>query len=254
MAVRSTSALRAIWGPACQTARFVTIPFGKDGARITVDKRCVEAFNALAAVMEKHGYRITPPDVGAYNCRQITGGTNYSLHAYGIAVDVNWLNNPYGPVLHTDMPLPMVREISPGIVTNSGAQVFRWGGDYSGNKDAMHFEIVASPAELATGIKPVTTTLTDEQKLYYWLWAGKEAAKKPRLEIGSEKNPKNIPYIKQAQKAVGLKETGTFGAGLFVRIKTLQKFFGFKPGAGYGVINKKTWQYLIYNTFTKGRR
>lgn len=150
---RSTSELRALWGPACETSRFTTIPFGNNGARITVDRRCVDAFNALAAVMDKHNYDITPPDVGAYVCRAITGGSNYSLHAYGIAVDINWQDNPYGPVLKTNMPMDMVREISPGIVTNNGVQVFRWGGDYSGNKDAMHFEVVASPTELAAGIK-----------------------------------------------------------------------------------------------------
>ena len=45
----------------------------------------------------------------------------------------------------------MVDEIK-AIRTNNGVNVFRWGGDYSGNKDAMHYEIVASPAEIATGI------------------------------------------------------------------------------------------------------
>jgi hypothetical protein len=31
--------------------------------------------------------------------------------------------------------------------------VFRWGGSYSKNKDAMHFEVVCSPANLATGVR-----------------------------------------------------------------------------------------------------
>src|SRR5690606_38365880 len=34
--------------------------------------------------------------------------------------------------------------------------VWRWGGRYRVNKDAMHFEVVASPAELAAGIDPAT--------------------------------------------------------------------------------------------------
>jgi hypothetical protein len=34
--------------------------------------------------------------------------------------------------------------------------VWRWGGDYAGNKDAMHFEIVCSPADLEAGVDPVT--------------------------------------------------------------------------------------------------
>jgi hypothetical protein len=93
--------------------------------------------------------------VGAYNCRPITGGTKYSLHAYGIALDINWQANPYGKKLITDMP-PDMRAAIKAIRTTGGHQVWRWGGDYSGNKDAMHFEVVASPGELASGIDPST--------------------------------------------------------------------------------------------------
>jgi hypothetical protein len=146
---RTTAQLRVLWSPAC-TGPFASVPlFG--GASISVRASTVEAWQALNAVLQKWEYKATPPDCGAYNCRAITGGTQYSLHAYGIAADINWQQNPYGPVLITDMPRGMVDEIK-AIRTNNGVNVFRWGGDYSGNKDAMHYEIVASPAEIATGI------------------------------------------------------------------------------------------------------
>jgi hypothetical protein len=119
--------------------------------RVTVDNRTLDAVAALDAVLARWNYWTRREDTGAYNCRQITGGTNYSLHAYGIALDINWQSNPYGPTLITDMPQGMVDEIK-AIRTNQGAVVWRWGGDYSGNKDAMHYEVVASPAELAAGI------------------------------------------------------------------------------------------------------
>lgn len=114
------------------------------------------------------------------------------------------------------MPMAMMREISPGIVDFGGT--VRWGGDYSGNKDAMHFEIVASPAELATGIKvggPVP--LTKAQKLYWFLWAGKQAKKKP-LKMGSESNPaKALNYILEVQHALGIPQTGTYGVSEHMR-------------------------------------
>jgi len=122
---------------------------------ITVDKRTVSAFLALSACLRAHDYRTRRADTGAYNCRRITGGSGYSLHAYGIAADLNWSTNPYGKRLVTDMP-PAMRDAIKAIRTRGGHLVFRWGGDYSGNKDAMHFEVVASPAELATGIDPNT--------------------------------------------------------------------------------------------------
>lgn len=154
-ATLATSTLRTLYAPAC-TGR---------GAMF------LDAYRALDACFRAHGYRVRKDDTGAYNCRRITGGTGYSLHAYGpadrftfwtgvtiataLAVDINWQTNPYGRRLVTDMPPAMIAAIK-AIRTRSGRQVWRWGGDYSGNKDAMHFEIVCSPQDLATGIDPAT--------------------------------------------------------------------------------------------------
>mgnify|MGYP006053707913 FL=1 len=155
--MRSTAELRILWAPAC-TAPFARLNLYGEGV-VTVDVLIVDAVKALNAVLIDWDYR-TRRDTGAYNCRPITGGTNYSLHAYGIAVDLNWSTNPYGHHLITDMPIGMIEDIE-GIRTAGGVQVWRWGGRYSNNKDAMHFEVVASPAELARGIQSQTTTNTE---------------------------------------------------------------------------------------------
>ena len=156
--MRSTAELRILWAPAC------TPPFARytlhGGGVVTVDVLVVDAVKALNAVLIDWDYRTRRADTGAYNCRQITGGTNYSLHAYGIAIDINWNTNPYGRTLVTDMPIGMIEDIE-AIETVGGVQVWRWGGRYRGNKDAMHFEVVASPAELARGIQSQTTTNTE---------------------------------------------------------------------------------------------
>jgi hypothetical protein len=151
------------------------------------------AYKALDACFVAHAYQLRQADTGAYNCRVITGGTGYSLHAYGpgdkfvftggvrvtsaLACDVNWLTNPYGPVLVTDMPKAMIRDVK-AVRTRSGMQVWRWGGDYTGNRDAMHFEVVAHPNDLATGIDPATVpgyrpvppppvpTLSEEESMF----------------------------------------------------------------------------------------
>ncbi len=157
--MRSTAELRILWAPAC------TPPFARytlhGGGVVTVDVLVVDALKALNAVLIDWDYRTRRADTGAYNCRQITGGTNYSLHAYGIAVDLNWNTNPYGRTLVTDMAIGMIEAIE-GIRTAGGVQVWRWGGRYSNNKDAMHFEVVASPAELVRGIRSTTTTPTPQ--------------------------------------------------------------------------------------------
>jgi hypothetical protein len=142
----------------CQPSDLVTIPFGTDGARITVQKRAVPAFMMLAMVMAAHNYRIRPGDTGAYNCRYIDGTLVWSNHAYAIAVDVNWQSNPYSSILITDMPPAMIRDIE-DIKTVDGIQVFRWGGRYSGSKDAMHFEIMVTPEQLARGLRGGTSNM-----------------------------------------------------------------------------------------------
>lgn len=156
MSVRPTSWLRQQWGPACQVKQAHNI---------------IEAYAALDVAFKAFGYKPKAGQTGARNCRRITGGSGYSLHAYyagdpdegnvyvfhtgvrlyvGVAVDVNWRDNPYGRPLRTDMPLRMVEAIE-RIRTVDGVQVWR-SGRYWGTPDPMHYQINASPAELASGI------------------------------------------------------------------------------------------------------
>lgn len=133
-----------------------------------VGARYVDELRALDHLMHRHGYRPRAGVTGGYNCRKSTGSkTVDSTHSLGPgepftfwtgvkittagATDVNSDKNPYGPRLVTDMPIDMVREIE-AVRTRSGAQAFRWGGRYSGNKDAMHIENIAAPHDLASGI------------------------------------------------------------------------------------------------------
>lgn len=150
--VQSTSQQRINFAPACKDNGNVFKP----------------AWDALDAGLKKWKYG-PHSGTGFYNCRLITGGDDYSLHAYpdftakvfwngyrvgslALAGDINPQQNPYGPRLITDMPRGMIEDIYK-IRTNSGAQVFRWGGYYTNNKDAMHFEIVCTKADLASGIR-----------------------------------------------------------------------------------------------------
>ncbi|MGH3335954.1 MAG: M15 family metallopeptidase [Nocardioides sp.] len=86
----------------------------------------------------------------AFACRPTTGGTRYSQHAYGLAVDVNTFQNPY---VLDDLVIPerasayLARErVRPGMVTAEGPVVsafrdigWEWGGDWTSLKDYQHF-------------------------------------------------------------------------------------------------------------------
>lgn len=172
---RSTAALRAAWSQwECKEARMAMVDFGPD--RIRVVPVTKDAWTALAQTMAKHDYRIRPAATDSYNCRRITGGTGLSLHAYGIALDVNWDTNPYlktpdrrkirfsnrrsqdargedvkAGVADTDMTVAMIEDVR-AIKDVDGRPVFAWGGDYKTSKDAMHFQIDLTPAEIQRGI------------------------------------------------------------------------------------------------------
>ena len=90
-------------------------------------------------------------NTSAFNCRHATGSTRWSEHAYGRAIDINPLQNPYvtssGGVLPPEGAAHVDRDAAtPGLVTADGPVVaaFRdigwgWGGHWSSGKDYQHF-------------------------------------------------------------------------------------------------------------------
>ena len=138
------------WGPACDTTRLAAFEFWT-GVKAQVDARSIPAWQALDRILHAHNYQPRPGVTGGYSCRHVTGGHKPSLHAVGIAVDINWDRNPYGRRLVTDMPERMIRHVEL-ITTTAGVPVFRWGGRYKRNKDAMHFEVVVTPDQLNDGV------------------------------------------------------------------------------------------------------
>jgi len=93
---------------------------------------------------------IEADNTSAFNCRPATGSSRWSEHAYGRAIDVNPLENPYvsgGRTSHPDsVPyLDRSRE-RPGMAVEDGALVrafdavgWGWGGRWSSVKDFQHF-------------------------------------------------------------------------------------------------------------------
>ena len=116
-----------------------------------------------------------------------TSTGHWSMHAYGLAVDIDPEWNPHrhnvsGPVIFSAQPSQAGRqqEVAAGIAgtaftpgqvaaveairTVDGLQVFGWGGRWRSSHDAMHFEIRLTPAELRRGLSslPGPTGQTDE--------------------------------------------------------------------------------------------
>lgn len=159
------------------------------------------------------------------NCRKISGSALYSLHAYGIALDINWNTNPYSSRLKTDMPIGMVNEIL-AIRTNNGQQVWRWGGNFSSYKDAMHFEVACSPRDIATGIRGGTVAASPEVNLAA-LAKSIAAARAQVLVTGSRGEAVRWLQLFINQKTGrGLSVDGAFGAKTAQAVKDLRKILG----------------------------
>ncbi|MFC6086829.1 M15 family metallopeptidase [Sphaerisporangium aureirubrum] len=94
---------------------------------------------------------IDADNTSAFNCRQATGGTSWSKHSFGQAIDLNPRENPWvepdGSVAHTNARRFADRPLrKPGVV-NDGDRVvdlfadhgWEWGGYFNGAKDYQHF-------------------------------------------------------------------------------------------------------------------
>lgn len=89
-------------------------------------------------------------NTSAFNCRRITGGSSFSQHSYGAAIDINTVENPY---IRGNTVLPPAgaayldrSDLRPGMITDGDVVVqafqeigWRWGGHWRSTKDHQHF-------------------------------------------------------------------------------------------------------------------
>lgn len=114
-------------------------------ARFPLEEMRITRFEELDAPPTGDGN-----DTGAFSCRATTGGTSYSQHAYGLAIDVNPFQNPYtkGDVVLPELASSYVDRgwVRPGMITADGPVVrafarigWTWGGTWNSLKDLQHF-------------------------------------------------------------------------------------------------------------------
>lgn len=111
----------------------------------------------FARWFDQHIEPLTKSDTGGYNPRNIAGSTTLSNHASGTAEDLRWNKHPLGKA--NTFTAGQQAKIREQLKFYEG--VIRWGGDYSGRKDDMHFEInkgTAEVARIAKKCKPAATT------------------------------------------------------------------------------------------------
>lgn len=171
-------AARSTWNDGCPVAldelSYLTMSFwGFDGLAHTgemivhaeVAADIVTVFAALfEARFPMEEMRVTAPaelnaeptgdgnNTTAFVCRAVTGGSRFSEHAYGLAIDVNPFHNPYqrgdvvlpelaGSYLDRDAVRPGMVIADDPVVSAFAAIGWSWGGRWQSLKDYQHFTL-----------------------------------------------------------------------------------------------------------------
>ncbi|MEO9175560.1 MAG: M15 family metallopeptidase [Gaiellales bacterium] len=129
------------------------------GAIVTVFRRLYDERFPIRRMLPVDAYggsdfdSIEADNTSSFNCRSATGSTHWSQHAYGLAIDLNPIENPYlddGKSSHrASTPYLDRARVRPGMAVRGGALVaafasvgWGWGGSWSGSvQDTQHFSV-----------------------------------------------------------------------------------------------------------------
>ena len=141
--------------------------------RLVAHKDAVNALVGALRSMYRHGFKIRKmylvdrydasdrrsmraDNTSAFNCRTVAGTDRWSEHAYGRAIDINPVENPYVASDGSVSPRKGAEyaDRSPrrkGMIASGGATVraferegWGWGGYWSSSKDYQHFSASGS--------------------------------------------------------------------------------------------------------------
>jgi hypothetical protein len=173
----------------------------------------------LGYVLEQIAERVERPVVGwcwgfAFRAN-VNSPNSLSRHSGGIAVDFNAPAHPNGVPASANFTAAEIDEIHQilGEVENA----VRWGGDFNGTPDAMHFEINVTPAELPAIAGRLRDRLEDDMPAPKdWDeadWAAFRTNLLPGIAkavwmyvVRPAKNPKNSPAVTEQTAQAALKK------------------------------------------------
>ena len=207
------------------------------GGKISMRKGDVAT--VLSYVANRFHSEVEPlkwPGNWGYAERKIRGGSSLSNHASGTAIDLNAPAHYLGA--RGTFSAGQVRAIR--RILNDCGGVIRWGGDYRGRKDEMHFEINAGTAAVARVAKAIRAGKKPGPSGGAVSGGGSSS---PTYKTVSGSTPLVKLYhkgepIKRIQKAVGVKADSYYGPSTVKAVKAFQK--AHKLDAD-GIVGSATW-------------
>lgn len=134
------------WGrgwPNCQTGKTVAVTY--EDHKVVVRREVAQMVAVLFEITDRLGYDVNPRgqvnQTWGFACRAIRGTKTASNHSWALAIDMNSLANPMQSSFKSNIP--------PNVVRAWESCRWYWGGRYGNRPDAMHFEYVGTPAQVA---------------------------------------------------------------------------------------------------------
>lgn len=137
------------WGPGwpnCQPDQVEPFESFGVGFPAGVRHELAPLLSLLLGHANKRGFQLMEPGCWGYACRPIkrSDGTLTDVpsnHSWGLAIDVNAPRNVFGAP-RSSSEIATKYPWLPKLMADYG---FRWGGNYTGTKDWMHFEFMGTP-------------------------------------------------------------------------------------------------------------
>lgn len=188
-------------------------------------------------------------DDWSYAERAIRGSRTTSNHASGTAADVDATRWPLGRNPEVYLSAAEIAKLRAHLRTYEGC--VRWGGDYTGRKDPMHFEINKGLAECDRVWTKISSGLAIPTPASVHVPAQRQPLDPVGLPV-IRKGNRGSGYITLAEKV--LKELGyykgrldrDFGSGLDRAVRNYQRKHPF-CGIADGVIGSRTWASLVHD-------
>ena len=214
--------------------RSLIVSISVPGGKLAVRKGDVAVI--MQYVAEQFHSTVEPlkwPGNWGYAERKIRGGSSLSNHASGTAIDLNAPKHYLGAVgTFTSSQVRAIRKI-----LSACEGTIRWGGDYRGRKDEMHFEINAGTAKVARVAKKLRPKLQGPSTPGGGGGGGSTyttvTGSTPLVKLYHKGEP-----VRRIQKAVGITVDGYFGPNTKNAVQAFQRKHGL---AADGIVGPDTW-------------
>lgn len=124
-----------------------------------VDRRAYTAFKLLSGLFQEEGIYVY--SASGKVIRKVKGSSTWSNHSWGVAVDINGSQLPWGtsiysyPAAKRDPYLSVAQKVDSYIraldKNGRAVPVFKWGQNFS-KPDPMHWQVCAKAEDLARGV------------------------------------------------------------------------------------------------------